>query len=451
MKAGHVRRGGEVGVKKLWKRWEPEWFGVAFDVLYVMTAGIALWMFLVTVYFNRYQSRAADFRPLRYSSVIALILLLYLLRSHFRNVWMLTAAELLVLAAYCRWLPILGTRVPLVIVAALIFFGSLFEYSRQQSASQRYSIRYRKCRYGFLFGAGILACLLFQASTSAQDLGLSVSPMYCRRFLLVGFGLFLVLYIMQQFAFEGFHYYRKRMSADRSTRRQYWRSAWLMFAVLSIVIMLMLAVFAGPAAAGLSYAIYGGLSLALRVWFALFPPGGMLSEKPEQSAVLEDLQERMQGVEQSFLGTALNYVLFVVLLIVVCLLFIWLYRHLLASYRTEKDVVEYIPDKKEQKLTIQRSGRQRRRNYGDSAREKIRGYFYQTVLTRTRKKHMKKNLRSCTPDELTGRLSQGEADRRRFEKLAGMYSRARYSDEECTEQDVLDAQQLSEELDKNLV
>ena len=32
-----------------------------------------------------------------------------------------------------------------------------------------------------------------------------------------------------------------------------------------------------------------------------------------------------------------------------------------------------------------------------------------------------------------------------------MYSRARYSDEECTEQDVLDAQQLSDELDKNLV
>ena len=146
------------------------------------------------------------------------------------------------------------------------------------------------------------------------------------------------------------------------------------------------------------------------------------------------------------------YVVIVALAIGIIALIGWLlYKMILAFYarkRHENDTIEFLNpfDKKEkaERVSDPTALSFWERLFGNDPNQRVRKSWYKTVKTR-----LPEVSAPMSPGEISEGMSQTDSERRSAAGLQAFYEKARYSNQECTKDDVTAAKQLANQLKSN--
>ena len=146
------------------------------------------------------------------------------------------------------------------------------------------------------------------------------------------------------------------------------------------------------------------------------------------------------------------YVVIVALALAIIALIGWLlYKMFLAFYarkRHESDTIEFLNpfDKKEKAERVSDPSALTfwERLFGNDPNQRVRKSWYKTVKTR-----LPEVSAPMSPGEISEGMSQTESERRTAAGLQAFYEKARYSNQECTKEDVTAVKQLASQLKSN--
>jgi len=134
----------------------------------------------------------------------------------------------------------------------------------------------------------------------------------------------------------------------------------------------------------------------------------------------------------------------VTIIIIAVLYIIWkIYKAFLANYHVGSDEAEFIEVKKEKTEYENTKITKTPVIFGKSNRDKVRKYYYKSVTKKQRKYNIE-HYNYNTPKEINKSIPYNPSEKQSMEKMTEIYEKARYSDENIDEKDVLRMKELSD-------
>lgn len=174
--------------------------------------------------------------------------------------------------------------------------------------------------------------------------------------------------------------------------------------------------------------------------------------EPDHTQLNPDMSQFGESEESAFwsvLEQIMVYLVIGVLVIAIIALIGWLLYKMIRAFYAQKqhtnDTIEFLNpfDKKEkaERMEDPTSMTFWERLFGTDPNQRVRKAWYKIVRTR-----LPEVAAPMSPGEITQGMSQTDAERRSAAGLQAFYEKARYSNQECTKDDVAAAKQLASQL-----
>lgn len=422
-----------------------EHFGWAVDAINAAMKGLLVYCVLLLAGFKLYQGGKGAFQPFLYALVVPLFMgcawcyarlegrTFVLSHIGLLGVWMLPACF------------VKGNGV-LFCLAGLLAAGSsaVSKLYFKDTDKRRHARRFKSLNY-FRWGAGIFACSLFlygMADPVTDAFPISVKT--CSRYMTAAFGMYLVLVVMLEYAYQQYDYDRNHAGVDKNTYFHLKRMN-VIVTVITAVLIFFVVVFTKETLAVwltkgyvkiLEYLVAAGF-MGLSRLQAVYEPEGAQADP----GGLSKLKHKIKAAPDSKFPVS---AVVTVLLVLAALYLLWrLYTKLGANYRAGGDEAQYISRRQETgfEVTAIREEREHIR-FGNGNRAKIRKLYYKLMNRRMRKEEMEQ-VKGKTPEELANMYARA-GEQERFEEMRVYYEKARYAKEACTDGEVEAARKLAE-------
>lgn len=421
---------------------EEEKFGLMVDCLGAVMKGLVLYVALLVINFWMYQDGVGDFQPWLLMTMIPYMVLVAIVYSTFDGV-RCVGLHMTLGAIWVLWgLMVLTSRLYYTGAVLLGLGESLFQkFKLGDWDARRYARRYKMQNY-IKWGV-IITCfsilLIIYAGEPSKEYPIGVQA--CINYIILAFAVYLLSMVLFQYMFVQYNYFRQRDSMDQYSYGQLKRMNGIMAVVLILLIGLSVILLnktivqlLNKAVATLIGVIIGGGIMGLSNIKLKQTEGGSYVDVPTGAA--PDVGNNVSSqfpVEE--VGTIL-------LIVAVGFLLFRIYKMFGAKYSTEHDEAEYIVPRDEEKrqyFTYKRKKGQEN-NFDNNNRGRIRKQYYRFMHARMKKSAVGKN-RGDTPQELArkyGKPYEGE----QLSYMTDIYEKARYSDLDCTDEDVLNMKEL---------
>lgn len=303
----------------------------------------------------------------------------------------------------------------------------------------------------------LLFLLFHQISAQKTRVRVQISPAYASRLLLFFFGLFLVLYVLYAYMKNFHNYFAGR--GGRIGREMFLRARRSNYAMLLILLP------AGAAVVflftflplGIYRAVWNGIKwLFARILGIAYSSAGQLGTGGNGNGAgsgmgagtLETAPPVKASPASGIGGQILGTLLILGILFAVIWFLIKFFKGVLANYQAGTDTAEFVSVRsgEEKRYPEEKSGGIFHKKFGNSNREKVRKYYYQTMTKRfaqlppARRANVKTGQ---TPEEMRRLFTTNEADGRRLAELTAYYEKARYGENECSAEEAEAARKLS--------
>ncbi len=432
-------------MKAQWNK--EERFGLAVDLLGAGMKGLVLYTVLLLTGFWGYQSGTGDFLPLLYGMIIPLTLVFAFI--YYR--WDGTKCVLGHVLALIPWMglfwPARVNQWSFLAVGVLAAAESLiYKFVWGDNHQRRYRKRFKMQNY---FKWGIMMWVISIILYSQSDLPseeFPIAPAQCGSWMTAAFVIYLILVVMLKYLFQQYEYFRQHSGMDQNTFRRLKRMNGIVAVLVTVLIVFTMFCTAESFVLFFSKlmtliygtAIGGSFWLLTQMETSQYEGGAHVDLGSASDTVrnLKDNPPPSQGHMNILYG------IFFVLLAAAVVYVLWkIYKSLGANYQIGEDEAAYIPKYEEKELIVGRVTEERT-SFGNDNRGRIRKAYYRCMNACIDKKNLQA-VTGKTPKELAGmygRPMEGE----QLRILTEYYEKARYSDEECMEQDVEKVKELAE-------
>lgn len=427
-------------------------FELIIDILHKLIDFQMIYCVLLNVYFIAYQNGKAQFQPILYFLFIIYDAIILMLEKFgkFTEVWKLLIWELVTGILFIFIFPIQGTKVFIILTIAALIMESIWRYRYSYSDVAAYSMRFRNLNRMIIKGAFII-CIFFIHLLSSVSVSseFSMNAKVCNCYMIFSFAFFIISWIMYKYAFRFYEYYKQGRQADARGKRQLRHVFFLILFVLSVLVLAIIFVFGTFLTPVLNVAWNWIVRIALSFLMEYLLGWDGLSEK-EAASSDQGIGEAGAAVrpepmfDKSPIMQFVPFLVTVILVIAVVYLVWKLYKTILANYKIEADEAEFISIK-EEKSYIDREEKGNAIKFGKTNKEKIRKIYINIINKRKRKLDIT-ILPEHTPKEIKTLLAYKEEKEKLADELTEIYEKARYSNQECTQEDVEKVKALNEKL-----
>jgi len=410
-------------------------FGNMVDVFQSLMVFQVLYCIMLTIDYNRYQNSEDNFQPLKYLSLIILMVLIIVFEKYLIEVWKLFIAEILTSIILISIVPIDGSKVYFAAGCLFLCLRSVIKHRYRCSSMATYGERFRSKNRTWLWVVLIIAAFLFHFLSSDNNDKL-ISPTVCTYYMLVSFAIFVISNVMIRYAFKFYEYYRQELKDDKSTEKQLKHSFMIIFIASLVIMGVIFILFGDLSVPVVEYIVNVILKIFGSILMSLF--GIDISSKRK----IKNIQPGGSpgGVfiknKRPMNDSPLGLVIVVMLLMAAALYIIWkIYKSILANYKIGTDEAEFIPIREDNKNYEDINEKLYKSKYGKTNKEKVRKYYFQEMMKRS-KKYNVDILPNQTPSEIKDSLSQSRNDNIKLKGMTEIYEKARYSDEDISENEL---------------
>ena len=340
-------------------------------------------------------------------------------------------------------------------------FLRLFAFYRQKEDRPKFGVFWETWIPGvFLF---LLLLLFHTLLTRNVRSWVSISPTYASRFILFFFGLFFVFYVIYGYMKNFHEYFVGRgtiigKEAFFRARRSNYTMALILLLAGAIIMFLFTFL-----PLGIYQALWDGIkSLFARLLGLTLSSVDQLGSGANgnnvdlgMGDVTPDVVPHVKNAEGgSGIGGQILGVIFILgLLFVIVWFLLRFFKGVLANYQAGTDTAEFVSVRSSEEELY---GEKRNRGFfykkfGNSNREKVRKYYYQTILKRFGRmsRDRKANVKTGqTPEDWSNLFANSPGDRKRLWELTEYYERARFGRDDCTDEEAEAAQELALRMEK---
>lgn len=424
-------------------------FGNIFDIFQHIAFFQVVYSVLLTINYNMYQGNKVEFQPVIYYLMIILVGLIIVFEKLFVERWKLILAEAAVSIILTLILPV-SSKFWFLSGCLVICLRSIIKFNYRFSDSETYSERFRSLNKVWLNVIIIILSFLFHLFSSDYNPEL-ISPNVCNIYLMASFEIFIIMNIMTKFSFKFYEYYRQNRINDLNSNKNI-RYSFFIILFASIVLVTTIFILFGNLFVPILNKI---LVIILRIigsFFLLgFHPNNEYFDEEMSGEVVTDTKLNIKSGKNLLSDSQINLIApMVILFLVICAILFaaWkLYKGLLANYKTQEDVVEFVPIRDydtEYKYNYNKTKPYKFR-FGKTNIDKVRKLYFDMVYTRTKKYDISIKA-SRTPKEISSSLVQKESEKDILTDMTEMYEKARYSNDDISDDEVSSMREWSKKI-----
>lgn len=415
-----------------------------------------LWYALaILISYYLYQHGRGEFHPFWLLLLFPEVLALWAIRTFVKRRKLCVLCIIVCAALMAAFLPI-----PWYLPAGEGFL-LLFAFYRQKKAQRKFGVFWETWVPGVVL---FLLILLFHMLLT-QDVRtrVSISSAYAARFILFFFGLFLVFYVLYGYM-KNFHEYfvgRGTIVGNEAFLRAR-RSNYAMVFILLLAGAVIMFLFTF-----LPLGIYQVLWKAVKSLFArilgfTLSSVDQLGTGANGNSIGSGMGDVTLGVTphinaaepaSGIGGQILGGLLILGILFVIIWFLLRFFKGVLANYQAGTDTAEFVSIRSsEEELYGEKKNRSFfQKKFGNTNREKVRKYYYQTILKRFGRMSgdQKANIRTGqTPKDWSNLFANSPSDRERLWELTEYYEKARFGRDDCTDEEAETARELAQRIDR---
>lgn len=407
---------------------------------------------LISYYF--YQHGRGEFHPFQLLLLFPEVLALWAIRTFVKSRKLCVLCILAGAALMAVFLPI-----PWYLPAGEAFL-LLFAFYRQKGNQRKFAEFWQTWIPGVVLF--LLLLLFHMLSTQGVGSGVNISPTYAARLMLFFFGLLLVLYVLYCYMKNFHEYFVGRgtiigKEAFLRARRSNYAMVFILLLAGAVIVFLFTFL-----PLGIYQALWNGIKwLFARLLGIAFSSvdqlgtGGNGNSGSGMGDVTPEATPHINAAEPAsgIGGQILGVFLILGILFVIIWFLLRFFKGVLANYQAGTDTAEFISIREsEEELYGEKRGRSFfYKKFGTSNREKVRKYYYQTILKRFGRMSgdQKANIRTGqTPKDWSSLFASSPGDRERLWELTEYYEKARFGRDDCTKEEVEAAQELALRMEK---
>lgn len=417
-------------------------FGLATEFCGAAMKGLVLYCILLMTNFWKYQEGAGDFQPLLTASIVLLPMALSYIYCKWKDL-SCTLLHAAVTALWCAFGALTVSNGIYYIIAAVVAMGeSLFQkFFLGDMDARRYARRYKMqnyIKYGVMIAMISMIMLQYSNPVSEQH---PISPTTCCGYMVAAFGVYVLSIILYRYMFLQYNYFRQKERVGGYAYRQLKRMNVIM-AIVALFLISLAMLLADEGVVKLAEKLLAGI---MEILIALGVTGlsKIKTKQLETGSKAVEVAEGNWKVQKARPAAQIpDGLIDLVIVLVVGYVLFKIYKRFAANYKTGNDEAEYIRvnDEKEKFFsTIKSTGKET--GFSNNNRGKIRKLYYKMINAGI-DKSTRSAVQGKTARELTEMFSK-PYDRDNARKMTKIYEKARYSQEECTDQDVEEMKELS--------
>lgn len=428
-------------------------FEIITDILYIVIKFQFFYCVLLNVYFNGYQNGRGSFQPVLYMSLLLIMLFVYWLSGKAGNtltaLGISTAAGILL----ALWIPIEGRKFWFLAASVIAAVSPFIRLQGDGNGDGMYGIRFRKLHRLGYWGFGIILVNILHTITNNRITDTyPLSPRVCQYYMIGSFIIYVTASILIQYTFRFMNYYREAGTIDAKSERQVRRSGLVAGTIILLSVFLVILLSVRPLNVLLNFLIP---KVLYAVSFCALSLAGRLKELNtlDFNKITETAQSTVSGAAKvnriGGAGIPGAPAILALLLLAGSGWLVWrIYKSILANYELGNDKAEFIPIHEKKEIEISDIKKPFYKTiWGNTNNEKIRKNYFR-VIKRRMEKVKNHRLKSRTPKELMTVLGKGEADKKNIKKLTQYYEKARYGNEECSEEEVWESKKIIDTIEK---
>lgn len=411
-------------------------FGLAVECIGAAIKGLVLYVALVMTNFWMYQEGAGVFQPWLLMTIVPFpVVLCYI---YYR--WDEVVCFGLHLAAGLVW-GIFGwfiiTNHIYYIAALVLAIGEslINKFILGDWEARRYARRYKMQNYikwGVIMA--VLSVVMVKFSNPVSET-YPISPSVCGAYMIGAFGVYVLCIVVFRYMFLQYDYFRQRDTLDEYAYRQVKRMDTIIIVVVAVVIGLSV-LFVNETIVRLFNKLALTL-IGLLVSAGIFGLGNLKTKQYFGGKGGVDVPQGAPAPAKQVANQfPLQGIVLVLAIAILIFLLIKIYKKFMANYSIGKDEAEYIkPEDKSKRIYATLEYEEKPDvQFANNNRGRIRKFYYKYMSTRMRKSKVT-NIRGKTPQELA-QLYQSPHERGQIQDATELYEKARYSMEECTDEEV---------------
>lgn len=430
-----------------------DFYGREIYLIQTLMRGCFWYALCILTSFHSYQDGRGEFHPFRLLLIFPVLLGLWAIRTFIRKrklrVFLLIAAATLLAVA----LPI-----PWYLFAVEVLLH-LFAFYQPEKNLRKFGAFWETWLY-WTPGVIVFLLLLFLHMLWTEDGSrqLGVSPSFAAGCMLVAFGVFLALNLINNYM-KNFHEYfaGRRNVVEKEAFARAKRSNYTMISILLVVGAVVMFLFTF-----LPLGLYQALWKWIRYLFSRILGIAFSSMDQLGSRYDGDLDVggdmtpsgspdiRVAAESSGVGGQILGIILILGIVLGLAWLLIKFFKGVLANYHVGTDTAEFVSRwGEEEELYEKRGNLFFHKKFGNSNREKVRKSYYQTIVKRFGRmpEEKKRSIRTGqTPKEWSNLFADSPGDRERLRELTRYYEKARFGKEDSTQEEVEAVQELVAEM-----
>lgn len=400
---------------------------------------------LLAFYYVGYQSGKTGFQPLLYLSIVILQIIVFISEKYTIEMWKLSLVEIISALMLIFAVPI-QSKTMFAGGCIIICIRSIYKHHFRYSGSASYSERYVSSKRDIIKLVIISALFIIHKVTAVKNNEVTIIlPQICSYYMLFSLAVFIISMLMKKYAFKFYEYFRQEVSDEKDSRQL----KHSMILILSAIIILV----------STTFVVFGNLfvpvikfigNIILKIVCSLMLSLFNIDLTADVSNIKRQVEVDSSGGD--FISRArhdspissLVPMIIVTIIIIAVLYIIWkIYKAFLANYHVGSDEAEFIEVKKEKTEYENTKITKTPVIFGKSNRDKVRKYYYKSVTKKQRKYNIEHHNYN-TPKEINKSIPYNPSEKQSMEKMTEIYEKARYSDENIDEKDVLRMKELSD-------
>ena len=409
---------------------------------------------LISYYF--YQHGRGEFHPFQLLLLFPEVLVLWAIRTFVKKRKLCVLCIIVCAALMAVLLPI-----PWYVPAGEAFL-LLFAFYKQKGDQRKFAEFWET----WVPGVVLFLLLLFFHMLSTWDAGskVSISPTYAARLMLFFFGLLLVFYVLYSYMKNFHEYFVGRgtiIGKEAFLRAKRSNHAMVFILLLAGAVIIFLFTFLPL---GIYQTLWNGIKwLFTRLLGLAFSSVDQLGTEANGNAssgmgdVTPEVTPHINAAEPAsgIGGQILGVLLILGILFVIIWFLLRFFKGVLANYQAGTDTAEFVSIRgnEEELYGEKRSRSFFYKKFGNSNREKVRKYYYQTILKRFGRMSgdQKANVRTGqTPKDWSNLFANSPGDRNQLWALTEYYEKARFGRDDCTDEEAEAARELVLRMEKKV-
>ncbi len=415
-----------------------EFYGRNIHLIQMLMRGCLWYALLILIGYQTFLKKG-QFHPYGTLLIFPVMMVYYLIHTYIKNQKLKLGLILVFAIALLAF-----TEYPKYFVIAELVLHIGYGYNKQDK-EKLFGLYPERWLYGIPGIVLFLILLILHRMWSDNNLpNLEYLPEHAGRFMVTAWIVYLILYVINGYMKNFYeHFSRYHGEVQREVMDRAKRSNSAMIVILSVCGL------AGMAMVTLVPAgFYQGLLNAGKKLLALLLGLFLKNIDSQDKKQIIGRYLGTPGSAPSF-GNAVGggddqgivmYIVQIALIALVIYTVIRIYKKFLVRYHVETDTAEFASPRGETEISYEKKEQKFwGARFGNSNRDKIRKMYYQMIGKRYSKQTGKEQDRisdSHTPKELSQLLSSTGEEKRVLDALTVYYEKARFSDEDCTEEDV---------------